>query len=317
MAFSTLSRVLLSGMLAGSLALTACSSSEESAVDMDDAIGVEVAAARVTLLEAGQFPHEELRFADLEQEQQLRLNLFSEFNQLVTATTATAPAPDANASDFQAILDANTTAANNSDTGSNRSIQVTLEDMTAGGAQTSAQQTHLESAQGFSFGWYADERGMISSINFTAPTGATDEGRSMVEGYIMQLLSLPVVFPNEPVGIGGSWTVESSLSGEENLLQTITYTLLSREGDQLELGMEVAQRPSQGAISYEDTSLDVISAQSTMSDPAFIEVDLSQPLPFSGAVAYTTRVQYSEAGNDEAPVISQDSTVGLSFETSE
>ncbi|MDO4928350.1 MAG: hypothetical protein Q3976_04730 [Corynebacterium sp.] len=317
MAFSTLSRVLLASMLAGSLVLTGCSSSEETAVDMDDAVGVEVAAARVNLVEAGQFPHEELRFTDFEQNQQLQLNLSSTFNQLVDSAAAAAPAPDANASDFQATLDATTMEATNSDTGSNRSIQVTLNDITAESAQTSAQQSHLESAQGFSFGWYADERGMISSINFAAPAEATDEGRSLVEGYITQLLSLPVVFPTEPVGIGGSWTVESSLPAEENLLQTITYTLLARDGDQLELSMEVAQRPSQGAINYEDTSLDVISAQTTMSDPAVIKVDLSQPLPCAGAFAYTTRVQYSEAGNDNAPVVTQDSTVGLNFITNE
>lgn len=307
---------VLSALLLGTaVGLTGCSSDEETTeVDRDEAIGVQVEAPRVTLLDAGAAPQETLRYSDIDANQDVRTTLAEDFQQHA-GTEAEVPAASTvdTDDDFQTTLKATTEAAEDSETGSNRAVRITMDDMEAFGSLTSAEQSHLESAAGFGFGWYANERGVISSVNFAAPAAATDEGRSMVEDYIFKLLSLPVIFPEEAVGEGAQWTVESRVLGEDSLLQTTTYELRERDGDVVTLGVTVEQRPSQGSFSYDDTNLDVLDTENTTQEGE-LTVNLGDPLPTGGTVAWQTRVLYGQPDDETGTVIAQDTATSLSYE---
>ena len=168
----------------------------------------------------------------------------------------------------------------------------------------------IRSAEGFLLGWRADGSGEPSSVRLAAPKEATDEGRAMVEQTLMKLLSLPVIFPEEAVGEGATWSVDTRVTGDSTLLQTATYTITAVDGDRVSLDVSVQQRPTLGALTMEDgQSLNVLNSNTT--SEGALTVDLGKPLPVDGRVSYTTRVVYGGADSDVRVV--QDQTTSIAF----
>ena len=156
------------------------------------------------------------------------------------------------------------------------------------------------------------------SLRLAAPQDGTDEARGITEQAIMKLTSLPVVFPDEEIGKGAKWSVESRVAGESTLLQTATYTLDEQDGDVVKLSVSVKQRPSLGALSFEgqaagtelaDKELKVMD--STTDSSGQLTVDLSQPLPTDGEVAIDTKITYGADSSDLRVV--QSTTTDLKF----
>ena len=166
----------------------------------------------------------------------------------------------------------------------------------------------IDTARGFSFGWFANDSGQISSVNFSAPVAANDEARAQTEQYLATITGLPVIFPNEKVGTGASWTVESRITGQSTMLQTITYTLKRMTGNVVDLDVAVKQRPSLGALKLEEGELKVIDSQTT--SKGTLTVDLTKPLP-TGKVELSTRVIYGKDGDDMRVV--QDTTTAVEY----
>lgn len=134
----------------------------------------------------------------------------------------------------------------------------------------------------------------------------------------MKLTALPIVFPEEEVGTGATWTVDSRVTGESTLLQTTRYKVESIDGDRVTLSVEVEQRPTLGALSFEgqaegtelkDKELDVLDSSTNSSGS--ITVDLTKPLPVGGDVSFDTKVTYGTADSDLRVV--QSSLTELAF----
>ena len=168
----------------------------------------------------------------------------------------------------------------------------------------------MSSASGFTMAWDRAKSGQVSMVRFGAPTGATDEARAVVERQAMRMLSLPMVFPTDAVGVGAQWTVDSRVAGESAMLQTLTYTLTSVKDSTVELDVSVEQRPTVGAIPIDGGGeLKVLSSRTASA--GHLRLDLSQALPPAGNVEFTTRVIH---GQDDSPTrVTQDSSTALTF----
>lgn len=172
----------------------------------------------------------------------------------------------------------------------------------------------IRSAEGFLLGWRATDSGKIPSVRLAAPKEATDEGRAIIEEALMKLLSLPVIFPEEPLGVGAAWSVDTRVTGESTLLQTTTYTVTGIDGDAVDLDVSVQQRPALGALRMEDgQSLNVLNSNTT--SEGRLTVDLRNALPVDGRVSWTTRVVYGGADSDVRVI--QDTTTSLAFTESQ
>lgn len=301
--------------------LTACQSTEHAPA-ADQAVGLPVDAPRVTVVDPGSGERSVLAYSDVDAgEQSVTATVIDGFAQSVTTSrdvvTEAPSGPLGGGSTFNLPLTGATAAA--SEAGEGQREATRAPEFTLGAATVDDQELlpDLRSAEGFRFGWRGDDNGEISTVQLRAPDNATDEGRAMTEGALMDLVSLPVVFPDEEIGEGASWTVESRVAGDNSLLQTVTFTLQSRNDNVVDLGVEVSQRPSLGALSLEgaedgdksgETELTVESS-STASSGA-LTVDLSKPLPTSGEVTYTTRVVYADSGEQR---IVQDASTTLRF----
>ncbi|MEJ4099415.1 hypothetical protein V5S96_03440 [Corynebacterium mastitidis] len=315
-------RLLAASLLgACALGLAACSAEETTPAQVEAPVDLTVDPARVLLQDPGQGPHRTLRYADRQAEQRVTVEVGSGFDQQVMRADAVqTQAPEAadgvgEASTLTLPLRASSSATpSDADSADEREVTTTLGHPTA----TTARAEDLEGTQDFELGWRGDDSGRVASVNLAAPAEASDEGRALVEQALMKLLSLPVIFPEEPVGVGAVWSVDSRVTGEATLLQTTTYTLTALDGDDVELAVSVQQRPAQGALTLDAPegqgaqTLDVMNANTASSGS--LRLNLGEPLPRSGEVALTTRVVYGQDASEVRVV--QDSSTRVAFSTS-
>ncbi|AKP09042.1 Hypothetical protein Cp262_1379 [Corynebacterium pseudotuberculosis] len=298
--------VLLTCFLAGST-LIACGNEKSSDTPpVERAIGLEVDAPKITVLNSGKSDKRIYEYQDLESahdaSQKIAVKISDGFHQEARKQGTFNPtAPSGGevhylSSPVQAVVD------NENDT---RSVSVTFADPQYDDLEAAKD---INTTKGFRLGWFAKKSGQISSINIAAPVDATDTGRAIAEPFLFKLASLPVVFPTEEIGEGAVWTVDSRVKGESALLQTMRFTLVQAHGDSVVLDVDVQQRPVLGALEQNGTTLEVLSAHTTSTGR--LTVDLKNPLPI-GTLALTTRVVYGHQNSDLR--IIQDSTSALEF----
>ncbi|MCS5479351.1 hypothetical protein NYP18_06735 [Corynebacterium sp. YIM 101645] len=311
------SRILLAAATALTLTtgLVACTTERPDA-SIEPAVGLPVDAARVTIQSSGT-GERVLTYGDVDaDDQSLEVEVADGMEQTVMQADAVdvqAPA----GGDVQRItlpLTGGTSAAQEDEPEEGEPATRDVEFRLGQPSNTDLEMTDdIRSAEGFLLGWDGHDDGRVSTVYLAAPREATDEGRARIEQAMMKLLSLPVVFPAEAVGPGATWSVDSRVTGESTLLQTVTYTLTALEGDRVELDVDVQQRPAIGALTMEDGgSLNVLNSNTTTEGS--LTVDLTSPLPVEGRVSWTTRVVYGGADSDVRVV--QDATTSLAFNDS-
>lgn len=302
--------------------LTACADSDEPQDDLEQAVALPVDASQVVVNDPGQGPGRVIAFhgAEEEYEQDLSVAVSEGFNQTLMhqdAVDVQAPT-DADVTTITLPMSGTVEPAEEPDAEGELPATRSV-DYRVGVPESSNLDLaeDLQTAEGFRLGWRSTDDGQPSTYSLRAPQGASDEGRAMVEQSLLSLTSLPVIFPEDPIGEGASWSVDSRVTGDSTLLQTTTYTLTGLDGDRVEMDVSVSQRPALGALSLEgqpgaedlqQQNLDVLN--SNTSSEGSLVVDLSKPLPVDGEVAYTTRVIYG--GADELRVV-QDSTTAFEF----
>lgn len=308
--FSRVPRIAAALGATALLALTACTS-EQPDPTIEAAVGLPVDAARVTVVSTGTDPRV-LTYSDVDAGQSVEVEVAEGFNQLIMRADAVdvqAPA-GGDVTRLTVPLTGTTSVADEAVEGerlATRDVEFRVGRPAADNLELT---DDIRSAEGFLLGWRAEDGGEVSTVRLAAPKEATDEGRALVEQALMKLLSLPVVFPEEAVGEGATWSVDTRVTGESTLLQTATYTITGIDGDRVNLDVSIQQRPALGALEMEDgQSLNVLNSNTT--SEGTLTVDLGSPLPVDGRVSYTTRVIYGGADSDVRVV--QDSTTSLAF----
>lgn len=303
-------RVAIASMIfAPIIALSACSS--EPKTQVEEAVGAEVDAPRVNVFEVGANPVQ-LRYTDQDAEQTSSISVAQGFEQKVFRADAVEPKAPAggNVETFRAKLVAETVTPDNTDSGASRSVSI---DVTEPEVDNLELTEDVRGAEGFHFGWFATDTGQPTSVNLAAPTGASDKGRALLEKNLMPLIPLAVVFPEDPIGVGGKWTVDARVAGDTTTLMTTTYTVTAIDGDTVSLDVSINERPALGALSLDLESgvqnLHVLSTD-TYSEGT-ITLDLKKPLPTTGEIKRTTRVVYGEDATINRVV--QDNTTAVTF----
>ncbi|CAB0974882.1 hypothetical protein FRC0485_01597 [Corynebacterium diphtheriae] len=291
------------------LSLSACSSenssSKETRPKIEQAIGAQVDTPRVTLIDHGNSPQQLVTYRDDGAQTTRRIKIsdgLTHHTESAAQLDTTAP----HGGDVTSLTTDATVSTTRSD--SQRSVTAIIDHPTIDDLERSRD---IDSTHGFQLGWFGANNGRISSVNLAAPVDASDDGRALMERFLMKMVNIPIIFPEEPIGPSARWTVDSRVTGEATMLQTTTFTLTSIKGNNVELDVSITQRPALGAIEAQGTTLHVLNANTTSNGN--LRVDLSQPLPTEGTLRYTTRVIYGEREKDVRVV--QDSTTSIEFST--
>ena len=277
-------------IVALALVVTGCSY-EPPGPAVEQAVAAPVDAARVTVEDAGSGDKRVLTFDDIDSEQDLKFELTEGFAQdVVDANAPTdfeSSAPEESTTSFDLNAEVSEASDDPEQTPATRNAFMTLSNPTYSGTDA----LNAESGDGFQFGWRADDAGQVSSLRLAAPQAANDDARAILEQAIVELTSMPIVFPDEEIGEGAIWTLDSRTSGDSTLLQTTTYTLDKLTETGAELSLDISQRPALGALSMEDGGeLEVMDTETRSSGN--LTIDFSQPLPTSGNIDIATRVTY-------------------------
>lgn len=284
-------------ILALALVLTGCSY-EPPGPAVEQAVAAPVDAARVTVEDAGSGDKRVLSYEDVNTEQNSHFELTEGFSQDVVeksvAENFESGAPEEATTAFDLRAEVSEATDDPEQTPATRNAFMTLSSPTYSGTDA----LNVESGEGFQFGWRADDAGQVSSLRLAAPQSANDDARSILEKAIVELTSMPIVFPEEEIGEGAVWTLDSRTSGESTLLQTTTYTLEELTDTGAELSVDISQRPALGALTMEDGGeLEVLD--STTRSSGNLSIDFSQPLPIRGDIDIATRVTY---GTEESEI---------------
>lgn len=284
-------------ILALALVLTGCSY-EPPGPAVEQAVAAPVDAARVTVKDAGSGDKRVLSYEDIDSEQHAHFELTEGFSQDVVeksvAENFEPGAPEEATTAFDLRAEVSEATDDPEQTPATRNAFMTLSSPTYSGTDA----LNVESGEGFQFGWRADDAGQVSSLRLAAPQSANDDARSILEQAIVELTSMPIVFPEEEIGEGAVWTLDSRTSGESTLLQTTTYSLEELTDTGAELSVNISQRPALGALTMEDGGeLEVLD--STTRSSGNLSIDFSQPLPIRGDIDIATRVTY---GTEESEI---------------
>ena len=289
------------------LTLTACSPSDDDPVAGVPAFPID--APSVTLLNPGDNPQEVRYFPDGEWDTTVALSSGVDQHVAQPGDSTATEAPAGGDVDTTTLpLAADSTEAPAPVDGEEDAD--TRIDFTVGSGKHSNLDVgqDVAAAEGFHMSWRADDSGSISSLKLLAPDGAPERGLQQVETALLALVNNTVIFPDEPIGPGASWSVERRVAGDAATSRITTYTLVSRDGDKLTLDVAVEERPQRDSVAVDGQDVEVESASTTSQGQ--LVVDLSRPLPVSGQSAWTTRLIY---GGDEKARVVQDITRAVQY----
>ncbi|AZA13926.1 hypothetical protein ACFPVT_07410 [Corynebacterium choanae] len=160
----------------------------------------------------------------------------------------------------------------------------------------------MVTGDGFIIDAWQKPNGAVTHLSFTAPAGADDTARALIEDQAYSLFGIQPVFPEQPVGVGAQWKVASPKLGDASQLQTVTYTVeaINPTGPGgapvVDLTVTIDAHPALKEIALREVepgvagTLHVLSATTTASGTA--RVDLAEPLPTTWYSDTLTRVIY-------------------------
>jgi hypothetical protein len=134
----------------------------------------------------------------------------------------------------------------------------------------------LDTLQGLGVRVMMDAIGTVESMQVMLPDDADPVMRSVLEQLPQSMGQLSFPLPTEALGVGAQWRATSQVTmGPLAMEQTVTYTLVAREGDRLTLAAELSQSllPDQGGEIA--AGLQSINTTGTGN----IELMLDRPLP--------------------------------------
>lgn len=282
-------------LLAAGLVLSGCGSDSAP-----ETAPVPLEVPKVTLVDAGEGAAEVVEWSDDGAQQETSIIVTRGFTQRTEGEGADDSA-DSTTPDTRLEVPVTVSA---SGSGAERSVEAEVGVPFGSNAELN---DDIATAEGFLAKWDAAATGRMAELEVGAPEDATDTARAGTEAALLQWARLPIVFPTEPIAQGAVWTVESHGGGDSSLRQALTYTLLERDGDQVELDVEVEQTPAITELdSGEGLTLRVVDS-GTETRSGTLNIDLASPLPTSGLIDFVTTVTYGSGENPAGPASADDS----------
>ena len=300
--------VLAATCLTSALVLSGCASSGDDAPASETnhtSVKASIEAPRVTVTSFGEGERRPVAYQDLDATQTAHFSVSLGVSHTAVPAAQLSPEPPAavTGAPLTGTAELTTTRLSDDEAGASRSVTMTLTDL----ARTDPSAVHVKDtvdvspANGIAATWEATGTGRVTAISYTQPDNSTDEVDALLEGYVSALVGQLVIFPDDPIAPGATWTVEMPVIGESNTAQVTSYTLVSHEGSTVVVNATVSQHPTIGALTLDSgETVDVQSAETSSSST--ITIDLEKPYPTAGQSTLTTRTVYGNKSSEYAVV---------------
>jgi hypothetical protein len=124
-----------------------------------------------------------------------------------------------------------------------------------------------------------DDRGITRKAQVTPPAGVSPRLLALLGNLRTGVLA--AALPREPIGIGARWETDRIMHiGRMSVPQTVTYTLLARELDELRIGVTVRQsaKAQSFQMGLDDTTLNIESYELSAVGTLVMELHHLAPL---------------------------------------
>ena len=171
-------------------------------------------------------------------------------------------------------------------------VDLTVGDVTSDDEQLAAA---MHAADGSHIRLNLSPAGAVTAVGLSQPAAdQSDVARAALERAFYQAAYQAVAFPQEPIGVGATWTIDQKMSPGLPLNQRTTAHLVERDGDLVRVAVEVRQLPKDrewdlpggaGALHIDDYD---------MAGSGELTVDLTLPLPVRGAITIEGTQSYTD-----------------------
>jgi hypothetical protein len=152
--------------------------------------------------------------------------------------------------------------------------------------------------------------GSVTALRLTPTSQSENIARSAIELAFYELIYRGVTLPAEPVGVGAVWTTRQEIFSGLALDQTVTATLVSREGDRVVISYDVVQQPQGNELQLSGDAGSLVIDDYQVSGSGTAELDLTQALPIRLSTAVGGQQRYT----DGAIPLSQTTTSAIAIE---
>lgn len=272
--FSSSRRRILAALSASILILTAACSSD---APVEQAAPVQVAATPAVLTNPGDEPSEGLAWFGSAGTQSGTFSATQGLEQQVLAADGTVLAEEPGNLPLKEVTLSLPLQADIATDGATYTVDYTVGVPTG---TNNEQNAAIATAEGFIMSEERAADGQVSARTFQAPTSATDGARASVEAALGVMNAFPVVFPEQPVGLGATWTVDTLVNEPVAMQQHITYKLVERNGQAVTLEVSVTGNPT--VRSFGNTELEILDSQVT--GQGRVQLDLTKAFITRGTI---------------------------------
>jgi hypothetical protein len=257
----------------------------------------------VTLLDVGEEPHRELRYAFSQTPTPVAGTFTATYG--VSGTDAAGePLPDrapvtvAAPTEVAVVeVDDDGTATVTFDYGSGEVTDPgALE-----GPDLAAVESTLEALTEVQATYRVDDRGFVTLLDADGPDTGAGAGGTDVTAIARRVPAFVQPLPAEPVGVGARWTVTTTIEvGGVPVVHTVSVELLERDGELLELLFTIDEADPAAGSEDVDPSADTLTISSLSVDGGGnVTTRLDRPVPIGAAKGLTAELQLEVTRGDE------------------
>ena len=184
-------------------------------------------------------------------------------------------------------------------------------------AASAAMKSSMAGLRGLSGEGKMSDRGIVKSLEMKLPPDADPQLSQSMSQMKESFASSSTPFPEEAVGPGAKWEYKSRIKSQGMTVdQTMTFELLSLDGDQLTLHTSLAQNAAGQKVenpSMPGMKMDLTKLTTTGSGKS--SVDLGQLMPSSASMDENSDVQMSMNVGQQKQSMSMKMTVQMKFDS--
>jgi hypothetical protein len=264
----------------------------------------ELGRSTVTLLDVGEEPHRELRYA-FSQTQTPVAGTFTATYGVSGTDAAGEPLPDRAPVTVAAPTEVAVVEVDDDGTATVTFGYGSAEVTDPGGLEgpeLAAVESTLEALAEVQATYRVDDRGFVTLLDADAPDTDERAGGTDVTAIARRVPAFVQPLPAEPVGVGARWTVTTAIEvGGLPVVHTVSVELLERDGELLELLFTIDEADPAAGSEDVDPSADRTLTISSLSvdGGGNVTTRLDRPVPIGAAKGLTAELQLELTRGDE------------------
>jgi hypothetical protein len=181
-------------------------------------------------------------------------------------------------------------------------------------AVTAAVRKEVGAMVGMTMTMTMTRRGLLESADVKLPSGVSPQIAQMMESMKQSMSQVTPPFPEDPVGVGASWTAVSQLEANSlKLTQTAVFELVKLDGDRGTSKIEITQKALPQSVNPPGTPPGVKTHLESLATTGNGELsfDLGRVMPIDAKMQSSSAMQMSVSQQGQTTPMSMTMEIGM------